>query len=72
MREPLESAFLTLLIFGVDAVYGEAEEKKTTIKNSPKMHILKQFYLVNDNKPILELQSTCVHRHRPMSNYWLT
>lgn len=27
MREPLESAFLTLLMLGVEAVYGEAKRK---------------------------------------------
>lgn len=27
MRDPLESAFLTLLMFGVDVVYGEAKQK---------------------------------------------
>lgn len=27
MRDPLESAFLTLLTFGVDIVYGEAKQK---------------------------------------------
>lgn len=27
MRDPLESAFLTLLMFGVEAVYGEAKQK---------------------------------------------
>lgn len=29
MRDPLESAFLTLLMFGVDAVYGEAIQKSS-------------------------------------------
>lgn len=29
MRDPLESAFLTLLMFGVEFVYGEAEQKSS-------------------------------------------
>ena len=29
MRDPLESAFLTLLMFGVEFVYGEAKQKSS-------------------------------------------
>lgn len=41
MREPLESAFLTLLMLGVEAVYGEAKWKSEQGQGLVRQHKIK-------------------------------
>jgi len=46
IREPLESALLTLLIFGVDVVYGEAKKNPKEYKISNNTYIEKSHSIV--------------------------